>query len=192
MPTITVAAGGCLETAVLPYHLMRLRAAYPDLEIRVALSPGALDFVKVLALEGITGVPVYTADRPWDSLTGRPTYLDLADADALLLYPATARVLCQCALGIVSCPVTRCFAFTSKGQVLITPYLHPRMESRLYTPHLDLLRSIGCRVAQPDDGLVWRTTSAWVATERELVEMLDLKSPQATPASWSAVRGASV
>lgn len=165
---------------------MRLQTTYPRLTVRVALSPRALDFVTTLSLEGITGALVYTENRPLNQSTGRPTYLDLVDADALILYPATARVLAHCALGIVSCPVTRCFAFADKKSVLVTPYLHPRMEPRLYSQHVDVLRSVGCTVVQPDDRLFWRTTSAWVTTEHRLSEMLKLEAPCPPPTSWAA------
>lgn len=184
--TVTLAAGSCLETAVLPYHLMRLQISHPDISVRVALSPRALDFVTQVAIEGVTGNPVYIENVPMDHGAGRAHHLELADADAVVIYPATARILAQCALGIVSCPVTRCFAFADKRRVIVTPYLHPRMEQRLYRPHIEVLCSIGCRIAQPDDELLWRDSSAWIATERLLGEVLADESSPSIPPSWSA------
>jgi len=75
-------------------------------------------------------------------------------------------IIAECALGIVSCPVTRCFSFAVKSRVVFVPYIHPRMSPILYREHVQVIRSMGCAVVLEDDDLLWRDKSAWVETER--------------------------
>jgi hypothetical protein len=60
-------------------------------------------------------------------------------------------VLASCALGLITCPVTRLFAFTPKDRVAFAPAIHPDMDLRLYAPHAAALRALGCVVLGGDD-----------------------------------------
>jgi phosphopantothenoylcysteine synthetase/decarboxylase len=166
---VVFAAGGSIETALLPYRLLYFRADYA-VALSAAVSPGALDFVTRTALAAVTGDAVYDADTRFDQCSTRPVHLALSEADRLVIYPATARILAQCALGEVTCPVTRLFAFTPKDRVVIAPALHARMDGRLYAGHVDRLRSIGCAVLGDP-----AFTTTWLDVEEHLAARLDLE-----------------
>ena len=69
----------------------------------------------------------------------------------LVVAPATPRILVECAQGSITCPVTRLFAFTDKARVIVAPALHPRLDPRVYRPHVAALRELGCTVVGGDD-----------------------------------------
>ena len=174
MPTIVLAAGGSIETALLPHRLLYLRADY-RVALTVAVSTGALEFVTRTALVGVTGSYVYDPGLQFAPATTMPVHLALADADLLVLHPATARIIAQCALGEVTCPVTRLFAFTPKSRIVIAPAIHPRMDPRLYEGHLARLRELGCEVL--GGPTLWAT---WAEVEARMIARLGLvRSPRA-------------
>lgn len=176
------AVGGCLETSVLPYHLLRLVGTYPNLSLAFAVSSHALDFVTPVTLEAIARRPIYIEERRFDPLTRKPFHLVLSEMDVLVIYPATARIIAEAALGIISCLVTRAFSFMAKNRVIVAPYLHPAMDQRLYEDHLSKLRQLDCRLVLPEEGLFWRKRSAWEATKRMLCASLGLEANQRPPA----------
>ncbi|EDX82958.1 Flavoprotein [Synechococcus sp. PCC 7335] len=184
--TLVIAAGGALETALLPYYVVRLLTT-TSLSVRVVLSPHALDFVTPTALQGLTEHPVYTEQIKFHPLSGKPMHLAFADTDLLLVYPATCRVIAEAALGIVSCPVTRVIAFSPKEKVIMVPYLHTAHHQMVYREHLGQLRRQGCEVVMPSDNdLCWKTESAWVAARRIIHERLELPTPNDAPITWNA------
>jgi phosphopantothenoylcysteine synthetase/decarboxylase len=166
---VVFAAGGSIETALLPYRLLYFRADYA-VALSAAVSPGALDFVTKTALAAVTSDAVYDADTRFEAHSPRPIHLALSEADTLVIYPATARILAQCALGEVTCPVTRLFAFTPKDRVVVAPSLHPRMDVRLYEGHVERLRSIGCAVLGAPS-----FTTTWMDVEEHLAARLALR-----------------
>ena len=174
MTSIVFAAGGSIETAMLPQRLLYLRADY-GVSLVAAVSPGALEFVTRTALIGVTGSFVYDPDTRFEPATALPAHLALADADLLVVHPATARIIAQCAAGEVTCPVTRLFAFTRKDRIVVAPAIHPRMDPRLYEGHLARLRDLGCVVLGGPS--LWTT---WAEIEQCVVARLGLvKSSQA-------------
>lgn len=170
---IVFAAGGSIETALLPYRLLYFRADY-GVALSAAASPGALEFVTRTSLAAVTGDPVYDADARFDPGSARPAHLSLSEADRLVVYPATARILAQCALGEITCPVTRLFAFTPKDRVVVAPAIHARMDARLYEGHVDRLRSVGCAVLG-DRSLA----TTWAEIEEHLAAELGLRKSTA-------------
>lgn len=153
-PTVVVAAGATIETALLPYHLVHL-IRHTGLDVAACVTARALDFVTTCALRAITGRPVYTHKDRFHLASGTPSHIWLARASVLVVYPASARVLATCALGLISCPVSRLFAFTEKDRVIVAPTLHPAMEPRLYRAHLDTLASVGCAIVAPGGRSAW-------------------------------------
>jgi Flavoprotein len=172
--TACVAAGGAIETSLLPYYFVQLLSTYPHLRLRAALSRKAQQFVSVFALDGLLDDLVYTEDRPYRPQTAIPFHLDLASSDLLVIFPATARIIAECALGIVTCPVTRLFAFTAKDRVVLVPYLHPLISDQLYLDHLERMQRIGVTVLRPTTGLVWTGESAWDTARLTLCRRLGL------------------
>jgi phosphopantothenoylcysteine decarboxylase / phosphopantothenate---cysteine ligase len=168
---IVVAAGGVIETSLLPYNLVHLRSCV-DITVSTAISPAAEKFVTSTALQAITKNLVYQEQQLFDPLTNKPLHIAYSEADLLILYPATARIIAQCALGEVTCPVTRLFAFTPKERILIAPAIHSRMDKRIYYPHLNKLQELGCHVLnqhQEEDALY----SLWSHIELKIAEMLE-------------------
>ncbi|WP_408588842.1 flavoprotein [Paraburkholderia tropica] len=173
MPHVVIGAGGAVETALLPSHIVRLRSRFQDISISVAISPGATKFVTDTALRGISGGTVYSEHTDFHGSGSIPNHMVLAQADLIVLFPCTARIIAECALGIISCPVTRLFSFSPKSNVVVTPYLHPDMTESLYTSHIDTLKKVGCTVIKPKaHGLLWKDESAWLATEAEIASRL--------------------
>ena len=184
--SIVVAAGGAIETALLPYNLVHLLSCV-DIAVSAAISPSAEKFVTETALQAITKKVVYREDQLFDPLTGKPLHLAYSEADLLVLYPATARIIAQCALGEITCPVTRLFAFTPKARILIAPAIHPRMDKRIYQPHLDKLKDLGCHVL--NQGQEDSPYSLWSQVELKVAEMLEaerLSTPTKALTLWAA------
>lgn len=166
-PWVVVAAGGSLETAFLPARLFDLRADY-HVRLSAALSPRALDFVTELSVEAVTAATVYT--RSAQLHEHRPLHLHVAQAERLVLWPATPRILAQCATGEITDPVTRLFAFTEKARVIVAPCLHPSLDLRIYRPHVERLRELGCTVVGPED-----LFASFADAKRALVDGLGLR-----------------
>lgn len=164
-PSVVVAAGASIETALLPYKLFHLRAHIP-VDLHVALTPRSLDFVTVAALKAITGNEVYLHNTQFGD-SGLPRHLILSSCKALVIYPATPRLVAECALGIVSCAVTRIFAFSDKHRVIMVPFIHPQMEKRLYLGHLQILSEVGCTILDQSPG-----TDSWQTVEERLSAQL--------------------
>jgi len=188
---IVVAAGGVIETALLPYNLVHLLSCV-DITVSIAISPSAEKFVTETALQAITKKAVYHEEKIFDLLTGQPLHLAYSNSDLLVLYPATARIIAQCALGEITCPVTRLFAFTPKEKILIAPAIHPRMDKRIYQPHLDKLTELGCQVLNQyqEDSSPY---SLWSQIELKVAEMLEvekLSAPTGTLTLWPSATSA--
>jgi phosphopantothenoylcysteine synthetase/decarboxylase len=169
-PLVVVAAGGILETALLPYHLVHLQSFF-DVSVAVALSPSALHFVTETALRAISRFPVFHEGHVFDPSTQNPLHISYSKSTLLIIYPASARIVASCALGLVTCPVTRLFAFTPKNRIVIGTFLHPNMEIAIYRPHLQVLAAMGCKVLQYDPG---RSSggSLWPEVEATIAERL--------------------
>lgn len=174
IPHVVFAAGGALETAFLPQRLFDLRADFA-VRVSVALSPGALDFVTETAIGAVAGAPPYLQNREMDP-SGLPRHVVLAEADWLVLVPATARIVAECALGIVSCPVTRLFAFFPKDKVCVAPAIHPKMDLRVYSPYLTRLRQLGCAVVGGADAF-----ASWADVQGFVAPKLSRRAPAAGP-----------
>lgn len=144
-PFVVVAASGVIETALLPYHLVHLKAHY-NLTLAVAITQGGKEFATCTALRAISQHPVYDNNARFDRISNDPWHIKLSCADLLVLYPSSARVIAQCANGEITCPVTRLFAFTEKKRIVICPALHPRFDMRLYIKHLETLEKLGCHM----------------------------------------------
>lgn len=183
---VVVAAGGVIDTALLPYNLLHLTSCV-DITVSTAISPSAQRFVTETALYAITKKAVYHENQLFDPFTGKPLHLSYSESDLLVLYPATARIIAQCALGEITCPVTRLFAFTPKDRILIAPAIHPRMDMRIYQPHLDKLRDLGCQVLSQEHEES-SPYSLWSQVELKIADMLTaqpLPAPVPKLTLWS-------
>lgn len=146
---ITVACGGAVETAFLPARLLDLRVRY-GLEVYTACSARALDFVTPTALRAVTTHAPVLPETRWAE-DGTPAHLSLAATDLVVVFPATARILAEGAIGSITCPVTRLIAFTPWERLVIAPAIPPALDPTVYRPHLQTLRDRGCTVLGSDD-----------------------------------------
>jgi len=162
---VVVAAGASLETSFLPQRLWSLRADY-GVEVRAALSAEATAFVTELALRGVTGRAPYVRNDQWEG--EQPLHLAWRTHE-LLLIVATARVLQACATGRVEDAPTRLFAFSPKDRVVVAPAVHPHLERRLYAPHVEALRDLGCEIVGGED-----LFASWADAKRAIVRRLGL------------------
>jgi phosphopantothenoylcysteine synthetase/decarboxylase len=184
---VVIAAGGVIETALLPYNLLHLISCV-DLTISTAISPSAEKFVTETALHAITKKVVYHEDQLFEPCTGKPLHIAYSESDLLILYPATARIIVQCATGEITCPVTRLFAFTPKNKILIAPAIHSRMDMRIYQPHLERLQDLGCHVLVQNQDTSC-PYSLWAEIELKIAELLSTKAlsePKEGIALWSS------
>lgn len=165
---VVIASGGIIETALLPYHLVHFRSFF-DLDVAVAVSPAALQFATLTALQAISSSPVFHEGQPFHPVTLEPMHIALSDPAALVIYPASGRILTSCATGLITCPVTRLFAFTPKDRIIIGACLHPKMDHRIYQPSLDALSKLGCLVIEQSGS---SPRSLWPKIEMAIAERL--------------------
>lgn len=147
---------GTVDASLMPYRLLHLKAHFPRLKIRAVCSAGALGFVTPDALRAITGYEVYVPGLNWSSEDHTPSHLSFSKCDMLLMFPITSRVIAECAAGITSCPVTKTFAFTPKGSVVIDCTLHPSLDRQVYASAVQRLSDFGCLVFEgAENGSSW-------------------------------------
>ncbi|MDI6099142.1 flavoprotein [Actinoplanes sp. NEAU-A12] len=115
---------GALTVTHLPFWVNWIKECYPDVEVRVMLTPSATRFVTVDALTALTGRPV-TVDS-WTRLPSWPApHLELADwPDAILVHPAGLHFLARLALGLADTPLQLALQLTP-AVIGIAPALPP-------------------------------------------------------------------
>jgi len=122
--------------------------------VDVVLTENALEFVRPLAFEAVTGRPSHTT--PY--VPGEPlTHIRLArDADAVVVAPATANFLARAAAGMADDLLTSILLATG-APVVLCPAMNDRMYAHPQTQaNLARLAEIGYRLAGPAVGpLAW-------------------------------------
>ena len=122
--------------------------------VEVVLTPGALEFVRPLAFEAVTGraahTSVYTPGEPL-------THIRLArDASVLGVAPATANFIAKAAAGLAEDLLTSTLLAT-EAPVVVCPAMNDRMYAHPQTQaNLARIAELGYRVAGPAIGpLAW-------------------------------------
>jgi phosphopantothenoylcysteine decarboxylase/phosphopantothenate--cysteine ligase len=122
--------------------------------VDVVLSQGALEFVRPLTFEALTGRPAHTSLYP----SGDPLlHIRLArDADAVVIAPATANLLARAAAGMADDLLTATLLAT-EAPVVLCPAMNDRMYAHPATrSNLQRLAEFGYRIAGPAVGpLAW-------------------------------------
>jgi phosphopantothenoylcysteine decarboxylase/phosphopantothenate--cysteine ligase len=122
--------------------------------VDVVLSQGALEFVRPLTFEALTGRPAFSSLYP----QGDPLlHIRLArDADAVIVAPATANFLARAAAGMADDLLTAALLAT-EAPVVLCPAMNDRMYAHPATrANLQRLREFGYRIAGPAVGpLAW-------------------------------------
>lgn len=122
--------------------------------VDVVLSQGALEFVRPLTFEALTGRPAFSSLYP----SGDPLlHIRLArDADAIVIAPATANLLARAAAGMADDLLTATLLAT-EAPVVVCPAMNDRMYAHPATQsNLHRLAEFGYRIAGPAVGpLAW-------------------------------------
>ncbi|HEX2094805.1 MAG TPA: bifunctional phosphopantothenoylcysteine decarboxylase/phosphopantothenate--cysteine ligase CoaBC [Longimicrobiaceae bacterium] len=122
--------------------------------VDVVLTENALEFVRPLSFEAVTGQSSYTT--PF--IPGEPlTHIRLArDADAVVVAPATAAFLARAAAGMAD-DLLASILLATEAPVVLCPAMNDRMYAHPQTrANLCRLAEIGYRIAGPATGpLAW-------------------------------------
>jgi phosphopantothenoylcysteine decarboxylase / phosphopantothenate---cysteine ligase len=123
-------------------------------DVDVVMTSGALEFVRPLSFEALTGRPVHTSMYP----PGDPLlHIRLArDADVVVVAPATANMIARAAAGMADDLLTGVLLATA-APVVLCPAMNDRMYAHPATrDNLRRAAEIGYRVAGPGVGpLAW-------------------------------------
>ncbi|GAA5174147.1 hypothetical protein GCM10023321_77380 [Pseudonocardia eucalypti] len=113
---------GSISAADAPFWVTWLRESYPDLELRVVLTPTAAGFVSPAALSARLAAPV-APDRWSDD--GRAVHVEWQRwAQAILVFPATLDYLSRFAAGLAGTP-SLLAAQCTEAPVVLAPALPP-------------------------------------------------------------------
>ena len=121
-------------------------------DVRVTMTPGALQFVTPLTFQTLSGNPVATEtfDLTQESQIG---HINLADSAAIfVIAPATANIIGKIAAGIADDLLTTVLMAT-QAPVLIAPAMNIHMfQNPILQENLRKLRRIGYHILDPDEG----------------------------------------
>jgi phosphopantothenoylcysteine decarboxylase/phosphopantothenate--cysteine ligase len=132
--------------------------------VRVLMTPTAQRFVGAASFEGIVGAPVLTDEFERDPMRGAfpgdsiPAHDPIghlevvANADALLVAPASANTIAKLAAGMADSMLTTSFLACTAPRA-VAPAMNNRMYADAATQaNLDTLRNRGVIVIEPDSG----------------------------------------
>lgn len=113
------------------------RLGKDGVEVQVAMTASATQFVAPLTFESITGRPVL--DDPWSRRGGRIEHVEHAhEIDLLVIAPATAHTLARLALGLAD-DVLSAVALSTQAPILVAPAMehgmwnHPATQANFRT-----------------------------------------------------------
>lgn len=124
-----------------------------DANVRVIMTQNATEFVGPLTFEALSGQPVCTSLFEKSSDDASIKHIDWAqEADAVVIAPATANIIGKCAHGIADDALST-FLLAVKSPVIMCPSMNTHMyESRPVQRNLQILRSDGFIIAEPESG----------------------------------------
>ena len=145
---VLVGIGGGIAAYKAPDLVRRLRER--GFETRCAITRAAASFVAPLALEVVSGNPVYQEEYLAPGVGGEEAHIAAGEwADLLLVAPATAHLLARLALGLADDFLTTT-ALAFDGPLMLAPAMHPRMWDHPATQgHLATLAGRGARLVGP-------------------------------------------
>jgi phosphopantothenoylcysteine decarboxylase / phosphopantothenate---cysteine ligase len=148
---ILLGVSGGIAAYKAPELVRRLREA--GAEVRCALTPAATAFVAPLALEVVSGAPVFLEEYLEARGSGVEQHVEAAAwAELLLIAPATTHLLARLALGLGDDFLTTT-ALAFAGPVLVAPAMHSTMWQQPATrEHVGTLRGRGVRFVGPVTG----------------------------------------
>ena len=129
----------------------KLRQA--GLKVRVLMTPGALEYVKPLSFEAVTGIaPVTTVHSIEDD--GIATHLKSAEAAAFVVLPATASLIGALAHGLAGDPVSLA-ALSACDRRYFCPAMNDRMwKNPIVQNNIATLETHGWTRIGPETGML--------------------------------------
>jgi phosphopantothenoylcysteine decarboxylase/phosphopantothenate--cysteine ligase len=121
-------------------------------EVRVAMTPGAQEFITPLTLQTLSQHPVYT-NRFGQNNVKHVSHIDLGDwAELAVVAPATADIIGKMANGIADDIATTALVATVAPKVVV-PAMHPAMLANVAVQrNLKQLEADGMTLLKPDVG----------------------------------------
>ena len=169
---IVFALGGALETSFFPYRLARFKNEY-SVRSFVALSPKAERFVSLLALSAISENQIYTEFNDFDEAYFKPKHIIYSKLDGLVVGSCTPRIICDAAVGRISCPVTRLLVYFEPSKVILAPKLHPSINISIYSDSIDKIKKRGIHVIESNS-----LDSNWMDVESVMVDKFKISKLQ--------------
>ena len=122
-------------------------------DVTVVMTKEAEEFITSLTLAGLSGKRVYTRmfDEGQDAWS-MPHIQLAAEADVVLIAPATANMIAKLAHGLADDLLT-CIAITTKAPIIIAPAMNTEMfENKIVQENCKKLRSHGFKFIEPTLG----------------------------------------
>jgi phosphopantothenoylcysteine decarboxylase/phosphopantothenate--cysteine ligase len=147
-PRVLLGVAGGIAAYKAPELVRRLRDR--GCTVRCALTRAATSFVTPLALEVVSGHPVYGEQYLQPGVGGEELHVTVGEwADLLLLAPATGHLLARLALGLGDDFLTTT-ALAFGGPLVVAPAMHPRMwEHPATRAHVATLAARGAHLVGP-------------------------------------------
>lgn len=119
-------------------------------EVDVVLTRGAARFIGAATFEGLTGRPV--ASEVWDDVASAAHVRLGREADAIIVYPATAHTLARLTHGFAD-DLLSAAVLAATCPVIVAPAMHPEMWTNPATvDNVERLLTRGVEVLGPDEG----------------------------------------
>ncbi|MCK0517520.1 flavoprotein [Williamsia sp. DF01-3] len=155
---IVVMATGALGSAFLHSWLGWLRSTSPSTQVRVVLTPAALQFVGLGTIRGFGYEPVIDS---WQDNEHRPIHVDLTQwAQGYLVHPATMNFVSRLSAGLCDSPAMLAIQGSTSPVVVAasappgftqTPIWHRHRRALEDRPNVELLAPMkGFSVSDPD------------------------------------------
>lgn len=179
---------GSISAADTPFWATWLRQAYPDVHIRMVLTPTAAGLVSAAALSARLSEPV-VPDR-WPEGEGRAVHVEWQNwAEAILVFPATLDYLSRFAAGLAGAP-SLLAAQCTEAPVVLAPALPPGgVRSHAFRRAVELLEPrANVAVAPTQRGISLHDGAPTDGVPAPLPELLELVDRLPRPAG-AAVAG---
>ena len=138
--------------------------------VRVVVTPNALNFVTKLTLQNLSNNEVYVENFVIDEY--KPEHIALTDADIFVIAPASANTISKIANGICDNLLTTT-ACAFKNKILLAPAMNTNMcENIFIQKNLKKLKQTNFEILEPDEGFLACGTSG-VGRMREVEEIFD-------------------
>ncbi len=121
-------------------------------DVTVVMTKEAAYFIPALTLASLSGKKVYSEMFDNDGSSWRMDHIQLADAQVLLIAPATANIIGKIASGIADDLLT-CLVLATKAKVFIAPAMNVEMyKNKIVQQNCKKLKEAGMAFIDPVEG----------------------------------------